>query len=89
MPNFLIYRHGSNAANQGMCDKLPVAIVEAASPELAVEEESDPAPNLQSSPWLKLAPDVRRYVNQWFEAVPEAAADVDDWNAVLGDAEGR
>jgi len=37
MAKWLIYRHGSNAANQGMCDKMAVDIVDAATAEQAVE----------------------------------------------------
>ena len=66
---FLVYRHGSNLANQHMCNKMPVAIVEAGDHgeacEKALEEEN-----------------VSCYANQYLTAVPENKADPDDWNQV-------
>lgn len=83
MRPFLIYRHGANRANQSLCDKMPVAIVEAESAAEALEEESDPKPSIYSSRWLKLAPHVTAWANQTFSAVTEDKADADDWNAVV------
>lgn len=71
MSRFLIYRHGSNAANQHLCNKMAVAIVRAESVEDArrVAEEN-----------------VVFYANQTSEAVSEADADPADWNFVCDNA---
>lgn len=66
--NYLIYRHGSNAANQSMCNKAPVAIVNEA-------ETSDEAERIA-------AKHLTVYANQFLSAVEEGEADIDDWNAV-------
>jgi len=67
MKRFLIYRNGSNAANQSMCDRMAVAIVTAAYEDEArrIAEEN-----------------VNFYANQTSEAVAEEEADKDDWNEV-------
>jgi hypothetical protein len=67
MQRFLIYRNGSNAANQSMCDRMAVAIVAAndAQEARAIAEEN-----------------VLFYANQTSEAVTEEEADADDWNEV-------
>jgi hypothetical protein len=67
MKNFLVYRNGSNAANQSMCNRMAVAIVTASDVDEArrIAEEN-----------------VTFYVNQTSEAVPEEEADADDWNEV-------
>jgi hypothetical protein len=67
MQRFLIYRNGSNAANQSMCDRMAVAIVTAndAQEARAIAEEN-----------------VLFYANQTSEAVTEEEADADDWNEV-------
>lgn len=67
-PDFLIVRHGSNAANQGMCDRLPVAIVSAPTGKEACE---------------KAAERINCYANQHLEWVAEKDVDADEWNAVL------
>jgi hypothetical protein len=67
MARFLIYRNGSNAANQSMCARMAVAIVAAndAQEARAIAEEN-----------------VLFYANQTSEAVTEEEADSDDWNEV-------
>ena len=67
MQRFLIYRNGSNATNQSMCDRMGVAIVTAADEDEArrIAEEN-----------------VLFYANQTSEAVTEEEADADDWNEV-------
>jgi hypothetical protein len=67
MQRFLIYRNGSNAANQSMCDRIAVAIVTAndAQEARSIAEEN-----------------VLFYANQTSEAVTEEEADADDWNEV-------
>lgn len=67
MQSFLIYRRGSNAANQSMCNRMAVAIVTAADGNEArrIAEEN-----------------VTFYANQTSEAVAEEEADADDWNEV-------
>ncbi len=67
MATFLVYRNGSNAANQSMCNRMAVAIVTAedASNARSIAEEN-----------------VTFYANQSSEAVEESEADADDWNYV-------
>ena len=64
---FLVYRNGSNAANQSMCNRMPVAIVEASDEHEAIEIAAE---------------NVTFYNNQHGEAVAEEEADGDDWNEV-------
>jgi hypothetical protein len=66
MERFLIYRNGSNAANQP-CERRAVAIVTAESVDDArrIAEES-----------------LVFFANQTSEAIPENEADADDWNTV-------
>jgi len=66
MERFLIYRNGSNVANQP-CNRRAVAIVTADNPEQArqIAEEH-----------------LVFFANQTSEAIPENEADADDWNAV-------
>jgi hypothetical protein len=65
--NYLIYRHGSNRANQELCNKLPVAIVAATSRQEAcrIARQS-----------------VIFYANQTAEAIPESKANATDWDFV-------
>lgn len=67
MARFLVYRHGSNAANQSMCSKLAVAIVTA--------DDLDKAREIAEQ-------HLTFYANQSSEAVAEDKADSDDWNYV-------
>jgi len=70
MTNFLIYRHGSNAANQSMTPISAVAIVEAETPEAAK---------------AIAAQDHTCYANQFFSAVAEAdltEEQCEEWNEV-------
>lgn len=71
MTNYLIYRHGSNGANQSMCNKMPVAIVTAESKQAAKD-----AVALER-------PEITVYANQFLSAIPESTAPVGDWNAQL------
>lgn len=81
---YLVYRHGSNRSNQS-ADQVPVAIVEADSAEAAIETECDPKPSVWTPQWLRLAPHIKAWANQYFTAVPETQANTSDWNAVLSD----
>lgn len=70
MNSYLIYRHGSNAANQSMTPVAAVAIVDAASEADAIRIAGE---NLTC------------YNNQFFEAVLEADLDenqCEDWNEI-------
>lgn len=70
MTSYLIYRHGSNAANQSMTPVAAVAIVDAANEDEAIRTAGE---NLTC------------YNNQFFEAVAEADLDEDqceDWDEV-------
>lgn len=64
---YLIYRHGSNRANQELCNKMAVAIVAATSRQEAC---------------LIARQSVIFYANQTAEAVPESKASATDWNFV-------
>ncbi|MBW7866546.1 MAG: hypothetical protein H3C30_19295 [Candidatus Hydrogenedentes bacterium] len=73
MSEYLIYRHGSNAANQHMCQTATVAIVEARNQEEAK---------------TLAAQKVTVYNNQHLEAVPRSRARTEDWNdQAMQDAE--
>lgn len=67
MPRFLVYRNGSNAANQPMNFRMPVSIVTA-------ENESEARRIAEEN--------VTFYSNQSSEAVEEIGCDPDDWNRV-------
>lgn len=64
---YLVYRQGSNAANQSLCNKMPVAIVAATSRQEAcrIARQS-----------------VIFYANQTAEAIPESKANATDWDFV-------
>lgn len=64
---YLVYRQGSNAANQSLCNKMPVAIVAATSRQEACRIARQ---------------NVTFYANQVSEAVPESKANVTDWSFV-------
>lgn len=68
MTSYLIYRHGSNAANQSMTPKMAVGIVEA--------DTYDEARRIAGE-------QVNCYANQHLELVAEDDADTDDWNDVV------
>lgn len=67
MARFLIYRNGSNAANQPRCNRMAVAIVTASNAREArtLAEEN-----------------VLFYTNQSSDAIAEDEADAGDWNEV-------
>ena len=80
---YLIVRHGSNAANQSMCSRAPVAICEATSREEAKSKAL--AGDVIAATARCLADDSRMvtvYNNQRLEAIPRSAARVSEWNAV-------
>ena len=77
---YLIYRHGSNSANQSCCDCAPVAIVTAASREEACRTETLTA---QTPARLVLDPTVSVWSNQHLSAVPRSRASAVDWNSAL------
>ena len=65
--NYLIYRHGSNRANQELCNKMAVAIVAATSRQEACRIAQQ---------------NVLFYPDQTAEAVPASKASRVDWNFV-------
>jgi hypothetical protein len=71
--SFLIVRHGANGSNQHLCDRLPVAIVDAVSGAEACD---------------KAAERVRCFANQHLEWVAQSEANPEEWNDVL-DADRR
>jgi hypothetical protein len=78
MTSYLVYRHGSNAANQSMTPTMAVAIIDAETEDAAREVARE---------------NVNCYANQYLEFVAESELTDDqaeDWNAVsLRDAELR
>jgi D-serine deaminase-like pyridoxal phosphate-dependent protein len=68
--NYLVYRKGSNSANQSMCDKMPLCIVEAVDKRQA----TDIAEKVHSV-----------YANQQLIAVCESKAKAKDWRSVIED----
>lgn len=73
MNSYLIYRHGSNAANQSMTPIAAVAIVDAETEEQAKEIAAE---------------NMTCYNNQFFSAVLESdltEEQIDDWNSVSFD----
>jgi hypothetical protein len=85
MVKYLIYRHGSNAANQGMTDTMPVAIVEAKSREEALETvRHDPPGKMDpyAPSYLALDEDVEVWANQTLSARPLSRAKKSDVSAV-------
>lgn len=79
---YLVYRCGANAANQGMTERMPVAIVEATSQAEATAtvrlSDDHHAPSV-----LALDHDVTCWANQRFVAVPGSRASVRDWNSLV------
>ena len=87
---FLVYRNGSNAANQPCTfEDVPIAIVESESAAAAAETTwGDEEPNVHGCPTLAAeviasCGNVDVWANQHVHAVAEAEADPDDWNHVL------
>lgn len=68
MTKYLIYRHGSNAANQSRINKMAIDIIEAKSQEAAK---------------TIAAGNHTVYNNQFLSAVPESKAKKSDWNYVV------
>lgn len=68
---YLIYRHGSNGANQSLCNKAPVAIIVARSRREALEKVATERP------------DITVYNNQFLTATPQSHANADDWNSQI------
>jgi len=88
MANYLIRRHGSNAANQSMTRVANVAIVEAKNRDEAVAKAiaGDVLAGAEHSfDWStnKIDYSVSCYANQSLEAIPESKARISDWNEVL------
>jgi hypothetical protein len=90
MPRFLVYREGSNAANQPRClEAIPIAIVEARDAEEAARTTwGSEKPNVHGCP--KLAAKVIAscgnldvWSNQLVYAEAEGETDQEDWNLVL------
>lgn len=67
MTKYLIYRHGSNAANQSRINEMAIDIIEAKSQEAAktIAAENHTV-----------------YNNQFLSAVPESKAKQSDWDYV-------
>ncbi len=82
MTQYLIYRYGSNAANQPMCNKEAVAIVEAKSKAKATRRD-DSGLNPEGDIVAAISDGVTVYANQSLEAVAESRASIRDWNYVL------
>ena len=80
--DYLVYRHGSNAANQSLCDCAPVAIVTATSREEACRTDAPEQPTVRDSAWLAADPSVTCWINQYFSAVPVSRARSADVRAV-------
>lgn len=90
MTIYLIYRKGSNAANQPCTfDWVPIAIVEAESREAAEATTwGDEKPNVHGCPTLAAevvahCGNLDVWSNQYLKAVPESRAKASDWNAVI------
>lgn len=90
MTQYLVYRKGSNTANQPMTfDWVPIAIVEAKSRSAAEETTwGDEKPNVHGCPTLAAevvasCGNIDVWANQHLKAVPESRASKRDWNAVL------
>ena len=90
MTDYLVYRTGSNAANQPCTfEAVPIAIVRAASRAAACETTwGDVKPCAQCCPTLAAeviadCGNLDVWPNQTLHAVPESRAKLSDWNAVL------
>ena len=82
MRQYVVYRHGANAANQGMALKRAVALVEAESPEQACETDVAMPGMLSVTRYLVRAPRVHAYHNQHFTARPVSRASKRDIEAL-------
>lgn len=70
---YLLIRYGANAANQSMCARMPVAIVDAPNrSEAERTERVDSSPH--TSAFAYFAPEVDVWANQRLEAVPLSRA---------------
>ena len=65
MKTYVVVRHGSNAANQSMIQRMVLGFVEALDDCEAKEKANDH--------WTC-------YNNQYFEVIEESEVNVDDWN---------
>jgi hypothetical protein len=75
MTQYLVYRHGSNAANQPMRDRAPVAIVEARTRDDATAcAYSVDDPRIADHAYCILARHVSVWANQRLSAVPVSRA---------------
>jgi|SRR5690349_18901003 hypothetical protein len=74
MTRYVVYRNGSNAANQGMIQRMAVALVNARNAAEACETEACSPGTPYATSRLKLARDVQAYSNQHFDAVAESRA---------------
>jgi hypothetical protein len=64
---YLVYRHGSNSANQSMCGVAPIGIYSASDPEDAKHQAMEHH---------------TVYNNQYLSVVEESEADPEDWDYV-------
>lgn len=71
LTSYLIYRHGSNAANQSMCNAMPVCIVDAASRQGAIDA-------VRAN-----HPEITVYANQYLTAIPKSRVSEQTWNEQL------
>ena len=71
MTTYVIYRHGSNKANQSMCNKAPVAVLEAPSRKAAIEQAFE----------LKNSGRFTVYNNQFLSAASRSQVPTDEFNA--------
>lgn len=87
---YLVYRKGSNSANQSMeCGWVPIAIVFASSRDEAERTTwGDEKPNVHGCPTLAAqviahCGNLDVWSNQYLKAVPSSKAKAADWNSVL------
>lgn len=89
MTRYLVYRHGSNGANQSGLLVLPVAIVEAPSAQAACETVPRCPGTAYATECLRLAPAVHAYSGQHFSARPVSRAPALDVRRVQAPQEER
>jgi protein-disulfide isomerase-like protein with CxxC motif len=87
---YLILRYGSNAANQHLCNRAAVAIVEAVSQAEARAKAYAGDVIASESYGYDGQPTLTVYNNQHLEAIPRSKARASEWDAVLeADARNR
>lgn len=81
---YLIVRYGSNAANQHLCQRAPVAIVAAANQDEA-KTKATKGEVLASTErnFVLETREVSCYNNQHLQAIPRSRARASEWDSVL------